>query len=263
MSARQETARPAIDSPPYARGFFDLQLRFAERAAVRSGLPLSRALLEYTNLYVRFGLGRDFDPAHPGWRDYEAGLAVARGRLDYTYAFYRARCGAVTGPSVAASFGCFSYAIVDDGRLRLHFRNAGTAGCSPLARERQAQRMAELACLFRHVARTHRESTTVVGASWLYNVEAYRRLFPPSYLERARVLAARFRHMPLWGQFVDRSGEVREPVARAFLERLARLSTVERLDECFPLPVLAPEAPVQEFSEFYDLTPRAAGCSAR
>ena len=76
MSAQQETARPAIDAPPYARGFFDLQLRFAERIAALAGLPLSRALLEYTNLYVRFGLGRDFDPAHPGWRDYEAGLAV-------------------------------------------------------------------------------------------------------------------------------------------------------------------------------------------
>jgi len=31
-------------------------------------------LLDYTNLYVRFGLGRDFDPAHPVWREYLSGL---------------------------------------------------------------------------------------------------------------------------------------------------------------------------------------------
>lgn len=39
-----------------AKAFLDLQLQFAERVTAPSGLPLARALLEYTN--------RDFDPAH-------------------------------------------------------------------------------------------------------------------------------------------------------------------------------------------------------
>ena len=42
----------------YAKAFLDLQLQFAERVTALSGLPLARALLEYTNLYIRFGLGR-------------------------------------------------------------------------------------------------------------------------------------------------------------------------------------------------------------
>lgn len=50
----------------YAKAFFDLQFQFAEKVAVLSGLPLAEALLKYTNFYVRFGLGRDFDRAHPG-----------------------------------------------------------------------------------------------------------------------------------------------------------------------------------------------------
>ena len=58
----------------YAKAFFDLQLEFAQRVAILSELPLARALLDYTNLYIRFGLGRDFDPAHPSWREYLAGL---------------------------------------------------------------------------------------------------------------------------------------------------------------------------------------------
>ena len=52
----------------------------------------------------------------------------------------------------------------------------------------------------------------VVGASWLYNLEAYRRLFPASYVATARVLPDRFRHMPLWGQFVNRHGADLSPL---------------------------------------------------
>jgi hypothetical protein len=91
----------------------------------------------------------------------------------------------------------------------------------------------------------------VVGASWLYNVDAYRRLFPPAYLATARVLPGRFRHMPLWGQFVDRRGAIRERAARELRERVGRVSAVDGLDACFPLPVLTVEAPVGEFVRFY------------
>ena len=31
-------------------------------------------MFEYTNFYIRFGLGRDFDPTHPGWQEYLTGL---------------------------------------------------------------------------------------------------------------------------------------------------------------------------------------------
>ena len=75
--------------PAYAKAFFDLQLLFARRVTVLSGLPLTRALLEYTNLYVRFGLGRDFDPAHPTWRAYLAGLPDTDDGREWTYRFYQ------------------------------------------------------------------------------------------------------------------------------------------------------------------------------
>src|SRR5262249_59003357 len=45
----------------YAKPFFDLQLRFAHKVGALAGLPLARALLEYTNLYIRLGLGHGFD----------------------------------------------------------------------------------------------------------------------------------------------------------------------------------------------------------
>jgi hypothetical protein len=38
--------------------------------------------------------------------------------------------------------------------------------------------------MFAHIAEHEPQATTVCGASWLYNCEAYRRLFPPSYTAR-------------------------------------------------------------------------------
>jgi hypothetical protein len=40
-------------SRPYSVEFFDLQLRFASKVAVVSGLPFAYAVGNYTNLYVR------------------------------------------------------------------------------------------------------------------------------------------------------------------------------------------------------------------
>jgi hypothetical protein len=94
-------------------------------------------------------------------------------------------------------------------------------------------------------------SNGVVGASWLYNLEAYRRLFPKSYLATAHVIHGRFQHMPLWGQFVARNGEIKESRAHQFLERLGRQSSLEGLDDCFPLQVLRVEAPMRELYDFY------------
>ena len=218
-----------------------------------SGLPLARALLEYTNLYVRFGLGRAFDPAHPTWREYLAGLRNTNDSREWTYHFYSKRPELVAPPNLVATSGCFAYARLSEDHLRLHFHNAEPDGRSPLAIDRLDQRRADLAALFAHVRRTEREPLRVVGASWLYHLEAYRRLFPGSYLATARALGHRFQHMPLWGQFLDRHGAIREERTREFQERLERQSSVEGLDQCFPLPVIRVEASVREFYDFYGI----------
>jgi len=235
----------------YAKAFFDLQLQFAHKVTRLSGLPLARALLEYTNLYARFGLGRDFDPAHPTWQEYLAGLRDPNEYHEWTYRFYLKRPETLTAPGVVATFGCFSYSPSSGGRIRLHFLNAERDGHSPLAIDRLEQRLADLAALFEHVKRSQPQALQVVGASWLYNLEAYRRLFPVSYLATAHVIGHRFQHMPLWGQFLDRHGEIKEDMTRQLLDRLERLTSVDGLDQCFPLQVLAAEASVTDFYEFY------------
>jgi hypothetical protein len=236
----------------YAKAFFDLQFQLAHKATALSGMPLARALLEYTNFYIRFGSGRDFDPAHPIWREYLAGLQDTNDGREWTYRFYLTRPEAMAAPTVVATFGCFSYARWSGDRIRLHFQNAERDGRSPLGIERLGQRTAELAALFEHVKRTVPLPLQVVGASWLYNLGAYRRLFPAPYLATARVIHHRFQHMPLWGQFLDRYGEIRENMTRPFLGRLERQTSLDGLDQCFPFPVLVVEGSVPEFHHFYE-----------
>lgn len=237
----------------YAKAFFDLQLQFAHKVAALSGMSVAQALLEYTNLYIRFGLGRDFDPAQPTWREYVAGLQTADDAGEWTYRFYLAR-PAAPPPGIVATRGCFSYARLGDDRIRLHFLNVEPDGHAPLGRDRLRQRRADLAALFENVKRTQRSPLRVLGVSWLYNLEAYRRLFPPSYIASARAAEPpRFRNMPLWGQFLDRHGQVRTSPARQFLERLERQPSLDGLGQCFPLPALGVEASAQEFYDFYGI----------
>jgi len=237
----------------YGRPFFDLQFALAEKASALSGLSLERTLLDYTNFYVRFGLNRDFDVEHSVWQAYLAGLKGSDDGRAWTHCYYLTRPHDVEPPGVVTVFGCFSFARRDTGRIRLHFGNAETGGHSPLASERRGERMAELRALFAHIRGTVREAVLVTGESWLYNLEAYRRLFPASYLASARVAPPRFRHMPLWGQFVDRHGALKRDPADRFLERLRRLPSLEGLSECFPFQVLELQAPVTDFYEFHGL----------
>src|SRR5579884_3397361 len=83
----QEDEATIMDfSPP----FFDLQLRFAERVTHTCSLSFEEALLNYTNFYLQF-INRSFDPAHPIWQQYLAGLRNAQDPAQWTCMFYQTR----------------------------------------------------------------------------------------------------------------------------------------------------------------------------
>jgi hypothetical protein len=236
----------------YRKEFFDLQLQFARRVAEISDVPLEQAILNYTNIYIRFAIGRSFDPENPVWLDYADGLKSSSAVEEWTYRFYLTRPQSEP-PDVVATFGCFSYAHERADRIRLHFENRDTGSSSPVGTDRLDARRHELSQLFAHVSQTHQGVRQVAGVSWLYNLPAYRRLFPETYLASARVAGARFRNMPLWGQFVDRHGSVKQAGAATFLERLSRQTSLDKLAQCFPLQPLSVEAPVSDFYRFHRL----------
>jgi hypothetical protein len=237
----------------FSREFVALALQFAHHVERIKLIPLGEVLLQFTPLYLSFGLRKDFDPRHPIWQAFVGGLTPHQDFVDWTYTFHReqqihARPQVV---DLASTFGCFYYALWPETRVRLHFANLEMACYSPLSRERRPQRHAELAAMFRHLRNVLPATATVIGGSWLYNVEAYRRLFPPKFLATSRVGAAEYQFMAQWGQFLDRHGDVRPMMARTFLGRLTHQSTEDGLPDCFPYRVLRLEAPIDFFYEFY------------
>ncbi len=237
------------------KGFFELQLSFAERVRGLSGVPLEVALFESTNLYVRLGLGRNFDVANPGWQAYLAGLREAGDVRSWTYQFYMRDAETRTAPAVEATFGCFSYALPGGDHVRLHFQSAADGDRSSLQVEQRGRRRAELRALFEDLKPRVDPDIPVVGASWLYNLEAYRRLFPPDYVASARPIGRGLRSMALWGQFLDRFGQVRPVLAASFLKAVAETSDPANLSGCFPLQALTVRAPVRYFYDFYGVEP--------
>jgi len=236
-----------------SKEFFDLQIKFASRVAALAGIPLEQAILDYTNFYIRFALGRSFDPEHPVWMEYLAGLRHSSDHGEWSHRFFLKRPHQAGPPMAAAAFGCFSYAHGRDGYVRIHFESIEPDPHAPLGAERRSLRLSELRALFDHIKRTQEGVRRVAGVSWLYNLPAYRRLFPETYLSTAKIAGQRFRNLPLWGQFLDRRGAVRKGAATLFLERLSVQDSMEDLARCFPLQPLAVEAPISDFYEFHSL----------
>ena len=235
----------------YPQRFFDINLRFARKVAKISGQAFDIALLHYTNLYIRFGLGWDLSATNPIWQEYLDGLHQAEDAIEWTYYFYLKRQRQVAPESLPAPFGCFSYTVLDGNRIRLHFHNDEPPEHSPLSKDCMSQRLAELKRMFACIKQDVSAPTTVIGASWLYNLEAYRRLFPPAYLATAQVGGHDFPYLPLWGQFIDHRGHIKEELVERFIERLDQQQDLKSIEQCFPFQVLHLESGIQEFYRFY------------
>jgi hypothetical protein len=61
-------------TPDYPREFFNMQIDFARKAAEVSGISFNQALLEYTNFYSRFKIGRKTDASNPVWQEFIASI---------------------------------------------------------------------------------------------------------------------------------------------------------------------------------------------
>jgi hypothetical protein len=107
--------------------------------------------------------------------------------------------------------------------------------------------------MFAFIHQHERGAESLVGGSWLYHVEAYRRLFPPAFLATAKPGGEDYAYMTLWGQFLDRNGRVREEAAMRFNGCLDRQDTLEGVLACFPLTVLYLEASIEEYYRFYGI----------
>lgn len=234
----------------YPRAFFDLNYHFALRIAEISGIPLADALLKYTHIYLAFRLGRSFDPACSAWAVFLDGLHAAEDPVGWIFATYTRLTGGEAPELPEPRFGAFSYALWDSGRVRLHFWG-GPPGASFLSRAAIPARTGELAALLQDIRQNVPNARSMVGGSWLYNIEAYRRLFPPAYLETAKPEEPETQFIALWGQFLDHQRQVKPEIAQRFLDQLETASTLDEALHAFPYPVLRLESPIEVFYASY------------
>jgi hypothetical protein len=236
--------------------YFDLQLRFAAAMADRGRLTLHDTLLRYTNLHRRLGLGHLGDaPPGSAWQRFVDQVATQPDHASRLNAVGQAYLQAPEEPPPPnqVRFGAFACNPPDvGGVVRIHFSPADSDDISPLSITRMSRRRAELRALTEYLLRDQPGARSVRGTSWLYNLEAYRRLFPPAYAASCRLNGQTLRYQgnALWGQFLSFRGEVKAAPRQRMLANLLDLDA-RRPWLTFPLPALTPEAPLAVFAEHY------------
>lgn len=241
------------------RSYFALQLSLARRMSDLTGEPLGATTLRYTNFHRRFGFGRWTGEAAAGWTVYAEALdAAADAGAQLSLAcemFLRApdEHGHETGRH---AFGCFACEPPKaDGSVNIHFLNLDTdAGGGPLAAAKLSRRQAEIAAMVRFLRERFPEVTHIRGRSWLYHLAAYRRVFPPAYVDSRTPYdgPVTLHGNGLWGQTIDSWERVRPDVAQALTAALPGMDP-QAPWKVFPLQGLATVAPLSAFETFYGL----------
>jgi hypothetical protein len=238
----------------YTPAFFDLQLRFAKTLVARVNLSLADVLHNHTTFTKSLHIAHADD-----WAVFMAGFDGATNKLNWTYQWYMTRHSDTPALTPDATtyydhplFGCFYFIVRDTTIIRPHFVNNDLPGARPLSRARKDARHAELRRMFGYIKQHVPHATTVLGNSWLYNLHAYRRLYPSAYMSAMAVSTKdEFQFLALWGQCFDHRWQVKEIVAHELLRRVEMLTDLSQLRWCFPYQILQPVCSIDTF--FYIL----------
>jgi hypothetical protein len=239
----------------YSKDYFSFQLGFAREVAHITDKSLTDVLIKYTSFYKTLRIADwDFDKNNPTWQEYLALLSNSDDYAQTTYEFYLKQIAKKGEKNKKKLFGCFSYDYYEEEKkVQIHFRNTDDPEPGALSKARMDTRLAELKEMFTNISEKHPEAETVAGFSWLYSIEAYRRLFPPEYMHDSTVNMTWFRTSTLWGQFLDSFGELKEDLVAKFENCIEGKQSIEDLATCFPLKVLETKANISYFYKFYGI----------
>jgi hypothetical protein len=160
-------------------------------------------------------------------------------------------------------FGCLIYDEVSGTPdvVGMHFVNAEYVSEGPLNSSRAILRKSEMFDLLSDVHNRFPNTNEIRGKSWLYNLAAYKQLFPDSYLANLVIDTDDSqwgRGSTIWGQFIDGQMQLRTEKAKSFLETLSTLSVGEPLSTIFGkndsvLPPLSTYGPIADFYDMYGI----------
>lgn len=245
---------------PYSKEYIEFQLEVTREIAERLGVTISSLGSQYTPIlhpYIWAGTENyidvdtiDADALTSAVYEREKKQADSQPLLEY---------------NDQSRFGCFSYFAHTggtgedlNGRVDIHFSNAELDNEGPLTREKTERRLHELKDLFTTIKREYPEAKYVRGDSWLYNIEAYKRLFPDTYTEHTEVDTSQgaLATGRTWGQFCDDKLGLKSELAEQFLDNLRALKeiTPDSVREALPYQAFIVEAPIEEFYKKYGVT---------
>ena len=232
----------------FAKPFFDFQIDVARRLAAQFDLSLGTTLARYTTFSTLFAAE---------WDTYVGPIEAVPDLGAWTYEYYLSQRSPDPQPDDATYqgeplFGCFYYHVREATTIRVHFIKNDPLSSRPLARPRMAARHAELARMFAHIRAHVPAAQRVLGNSWLYNIEAYRRLYPPAYTAELPVSdEAEFNFLAFWGQCFDHAWNPKPALARVILQQVAHMPHLDALRWCFPYQILQPAGSIADFYQFY------------
>lgn len=266
-------APPLLDVPPTMEGEkqekdkvnenLDFQFAFADQMVKKTGLPMSEVLLNYTNLYRRFGIREKYNAENLTWKAFLDGLTEHEDRTAWARTFYdRADRSELPERHVVGAFS-FQY-DPEDQSIELHFTgNDEKDGekVSPLGADRSGLRIDELKELFRYIKDHPKDFPgvkEVKGESWLHNIDAYRRLYPESYKSSAQEQEKKsYRGGSFWGQFKTYKGRLKNKLAEEFLRNISELpgrqASPDEVMAQAPFQIKIVHAPIKDFYAFYGI----------
>ncbi|HEY0948244.1 MAG TPA: hypothetical protein VGE53_02020 [Candidatus Paceibacterota bacterium] len=253
----------------YPKGLFDTQFAFAKLMAERQDLPLIEAIKQYApllNAAIRTEDGKK--ELLPGITDENALEAGYAEQLERRKSY--GMKGVPYRNEEDGRFGCSSYDYEEDTKtVRVHFFNGEAdeewkdgelVSTGPLSKEKLERRKSELAQMFREVKEKHPDARYVRGCTNLYNLEAYRRLYPDTFIVGGIDYQPKRwdRGLAIWGQFLGgkdkKPGEYgfKQELADEFLEK-AREVPLDRLADALPMPPRTAHGNIQDFYDFYGI----------
>jgi len=212
------------------RAYFAVQRRFAERWAALAPVPIETAYLECTTWYLQAaGLDREFDPDHPTWQKFIADVQAAADPDGVVHAAaIENEPDVPPGPVLDWSWEA------EDRCVRLIFYPQRSGDGHPLAQGNLPERQREFGDLVRRAGLEHPDAAWLRGRSWLYSIDAYRRIFPDVFIAGLEPLEPDLQFLACWGQLLDGAWRTRADVASRLLKAVEIASTTDELEAAFP-----------------------------
>ena len=235
----------------YPFEYFDVQIQFAKKWTHITGDDLSKVLLEKTALYRRIIGKKAGEALDVNWVLVCQNITAEPHRASAIIYNYYSRLPESRYTVHPHEFNSFEFDYYPErSTVKVHYNPTIRGERSNLGREFLQDRVADLKRMFEHIHQMHPDAARVIGGSWLYNLDAYKRIFPPTYTQNMVQLVPPQLSLTgnsVWGQFVDSQGAGKRDICQKFLLKVEEAITTEDLVNAFPYPTWQPTDDIQNF----------------